>query len=78
MKDFIAIFVCQDQDTKELKYFNKEFANEKGYYPENNKEDIQELIDSLGCSEDLELYNLKPLDVCEIVTSDGLSLWKER
>lgn len=77
MGDFTVIFVCQDIKTNKIKYINKEFTNGKGYYPQNTKEDIEELLNALGYDEDLDLHELNPIDVCEVITDDGVSLWKE-
>lgn len=75
--DFVAVCLCADIDNNEIKYICKEFYNEKGYYPKNTNEDILELINELNNDIDLELLNLKILDIVEIVDSNGATLWNE-
>ena len=75
--NFIAIVVCLDNETSKFKYINKEFINHKSYYPENNSDDISELLNSLSNDEDFKLYNITPIDICEIVDKNGNCLWGE-
>ncbi len=76
MNNFIAIFICLEYLTNDIKFINYEF-NGNGYkYPENNAEDIKELI-SLA-KENSIFYGYKLIDVCEIIDSDGICIWKEK
>ena len=75
--DFVAICLCKDIETNDIKYIYKEFYNNKGYYPKNSSEDIEELIKELKDDSDLQLFNLEILDITEIIDNNGISLWNE-
>ena len=74
MNDFVAIFVLHDSDNS-IKYTCEEFYGDIGRYPENNNEDIQMLISEVEDIYSFEGY--KVVDVCEIIDSNGITLWNE-
>ena len=47
-----------------------------GYpYPKNCREDIERLLNQIR--EDYEFEGIEPIDICEIVTENGATLWNE-
>lgn len=76
MMDFIVIVYGKDKNTNKDCYINYEFENNKGYYPLNCREDINELLNEIKPLADFD-HNIKALDICEIIDSKGNCLWGE-